>query len=92
VTAISTPQPTVTIMPGRWVYEAQSCAVCHTINGEGGSVGPDLSRVGAERDHGWLRQFLADPKSLVTGATMPAYGQLSHQDLDALVDYMMSLR
>jgi putative heme-binding domain-containing protein len=32
---------------GKEVYAA-TCAVCHTFNGEGGKVGPDLSGIGAK--------------------------------------------
>jgi cytochrome c oxidase cbb3-type subunit III len=51
---------------GREVYEASGCAACHIIGGAGGSVGPELSRVGAMRGPGYLRTQLLHP-----GADLP---------------------
>lgn len=46
---------------GRTVYESSGCATCHIINGEGGGVGPELTRVGAMRGPGYLRTALLTP-------------------------------
>ena len=41
------------------------CAACHMVNGRGGRLGPDLSRVGERRDPGELRADLLDPDAEV---------------------------
>jgi cytochrome c oxidase cbb3-type subunit III len=46
---------------GRQVYEASGCSGCHIIDGVGGSIGPELSRVGAMRGPGYLRTTLLHP-------------------------------
>ena len=38
-----------------------NCSSCHMVNGEGGRLGPDLSRVGERRDPDELRTDLVDP-------------------------------
>ena len=37
------------------------CQLCHIINGEGGSLGPDLTRVGARRSMEFLKRSLLEP-------------------------------
>jgi len=51
------------------------CTRCHAINGEGGTIGPELNlpRNPIEyRDTKWLRQWIEDPSSLIATARMPA--------------------
>lgn len=51
---------------GKAVYARLGCASCHTIAGEGGSFGPELTNIGAFRAADYLRQAIVDP-----GATLP---------------------
>lgn len=39
----------------------------------------------------WLTRFFMDPGTVVPGGTMPKY-DLSHEQVDNLVKYMMTLR
>ena len=65
------------------------CAACHMIDGEGGSSGPDISRVGANRDAKYLREWIHDPSLVDFAATMPAFGGvLSEQQMSAVVNYL----
>jgi putative heme-binding domain-containing protein len=48
---------------GKDVYEANGCATCHSIAGQGGDTGPDLTTIGAQRAAGMLRDELLDPGS-----------------------------
>ncbi|MGH7956361.1 MAG: c-type cytochrome, partial [Opitutaceae bacterium] len=48
---------------GRAVFQSV-CAACHTLNGEGGSIGPDLT--GSARDNlGYLLENILFPSALV---------------------------
>ena len=49
---------------GRAVYQKLDCASCHTINGQGGSFGPELSKIGQRRAPNWLRQAVLEPGAL----------------------------
>lgn len=51
---------------GKEVYGASGCAACHIIDGQGGEVGPELTRVGAIRGPAYLRTQLLTP-----GADLP---------------------
>jgi putative heme-binding domain-containing protein len=46
---------------GRVLYDANGCAGCHIISGQGGGVGPELTRVGAMRGPNYLRTTLLAP-------------------------------
>ena len=46
---------------GADVYRTQGCAVCHTIAGRGGPLGPDLTDAGARSSPAFLRRALVEP-------------------------------
>jgi putative heme-binding domain-containing protein len=51
---------------GAEIYRGKgNCASCHSINGEGGIAGPDLSLIGAARSASHLRESLVDPQAAV---------------------------
>jgi ubiquinol-cytochrome c reductase cytochrome b subunit len=81
------------VAAGEKLYKAQGCDACHSIGGKGGQGGPDLSHAGTQHpEHAWQVAHLKKPDSKVPGSTMPAYGQLKPAELDALADYMQSLK
>jgi cytochrome c oxidase cbb3-type subunit III len=51
---------------GQEVYQKGKCGQCHIANGQGSSVGPELSDIGARRNAKYLRTALVDP-----GANVP---------------------
>ena len=46
---------------GKAVYQRLGCASCHVIAGEGGTLGPELTSIGARRAEQYLRQAILDP-------------------------------
>jgi len=48
---------------GRAVYAGLDCSTCHVVNGQGGVLGPELTKVGARRAPSFLRKTLTDPGS-----------------------------
>jgi cytochrome c oxidase cbb3-type subunit III len=49
---------------GRQLYETKGrCATCHIVRGQGASLGPDLTEVGARRGVAHLRSALLNPGS-----------------------------
>ncbi|MFV2063604.1 MAG: cytochrome b N-terminal domain-containing protein, partial [Chloroflexota bacterium] len=71
------------------VFNANSCAACHSVRGSGGSQGPDMSRAGARWSESRIREAIITPEDI---EEMPAFDQLSQQQLDDLVEYLMSLQ
>jgi cytochrome c oxidase cbb3-type subunit III len=65
---------------GRAIYRSSGCASCHTIDAQGGDLGPDLSHIGALRSIVSLEKTLTDPgsdlpldTSLQERSSYPAY-------------------
>jgi cytochrome c oxidase cbb3-type subunit III len=46
---------------GRELYESNKCATCHTIDAQGGDLGPDLTHIGVQRSVTSLTKTLDDP-------------------------------
>ncbi|MDE3102796.1 MAG: cytochrome c [Chloroflexota bacterium] len=104
-TAVACAEPPATepIPRGRQLFGQLGCSNCHTIDGQGGHVGPDLTHIGttaATRRAGmsaedYIRQSILDPGAYVVPGyndVMPrGFGQrLSPSDLDALVTFLLS--
>ncbi len=76
---------------GAVIYQVNQCATCHTLNGEGGKVGPVLNGLRSRRERSWVVAHFADPDKLSPGSGMPPYSDLSAEDLDKLTNYVMSI-
>jgi cytochrome c oxidase subunit 2 len=87
---------------GQEVFLHSRCVMCHTIRGTqaAASVAPDLTHLASRqtiaagtlplaRDH--LARWVADSQKIKPGNKMPP-NDLSAEDLDALLDYMESLK
>ena len=95
---------TVFASTGSSLFSSEGCIACHTINGQGGSVGPDLSHVGSKRSLSWLKTQITNPSAhfaagssvTINGqsytAIMPAHKHMSASKLNALASYLESLK
>jgi ubiquinol-cytochrome c reductase cytochrome b subunit len=75
---------------GAVLYKGQGCADCHTIDGEGGDEGPDLTEVGTKHSIAWLHSFVEEPGRFHEDSDMPSFGppNLSHQEIEELTRYL----
>ncbi len=78
--------------PGGALFKSQGCTACHRIGGIGGTIGPDLTTVGARRDKAWIENQIRDPKSHNPQSVMPSFAQLPAKDIDDLADYLSGLK
>jgi cytochrome c oxidase cbb3-type subunit III len=46
---------------GAALFQSSGCSACHMIAGQGGSIGPELTRIGTARGPAGLKQRLIDP-------------------------------
>ncbi|MEE2972730.1 MAG: cytochrome c oxidase subunit II [Planctomycetota bacterium] len=96
--------PTVdepSVARGRRVFMEYACMNCHTIAGTSdGMFGPNLSKLATRDtigsgfiplDRENLKAWIDDPQALKPGCNMPAL-KLDDQELDDVVDYLMTLR
>jgi mono/diheme cytochrome c family protein len=47
------------------------CLGCHTLGGEGGAIGPDLTTVRERRSPAYIAAMITDPQRVVAGSAMP---------------------
>lgn len=74
------------------IIKAKGCLSCHTINGSGGSVGPNLSKEGLSgHSVKWLKVQIADPGKHFPGSIMPKFN-LNAKRLNEVAQYLESLK
>lgn len=87
---------------GREVFLKGTCVLCHTVQGTRAAsrVGPDLTHVASRpriaagtlpTTRGHLAGWVTDPHGIKPGVRMPA-NPLAPEDLNALLDYLESLK
>jgi mono/diheme cytochrome c family protein len=97
IASVSSAQDAKQVERGMKVYADQKCSVCHSIAGKGNPKGP-LDDVGSRLSAEEIREWLVNPAEMTkkTKAArkppMKASPNLSKEDLDALVAYMLSLK
>ncbi len=70
---------------GKTLYRQEGCFTCHQLEGEGGKVGPDLTLEGTRgRTAEWLIGHFKDPPAYTPGSLMPAFKNLTDEQLRAL--------
>ena len=85
-------QASESVKAGAELFAAQGCEACHTVHGQGGNVGPNLSNIGSQDlSDQWLTTQIRDPKSHDPSTAMPAFQSLSDQQVKNLVDFLQSL-
>lgn len=70
---------------------SQMCIPCHSLGGQGGSIGPALDGVGSRLEMSYIANWLADPTLVKPGTQMPKL-PLSTEEIDALAKYLSSLK
>lgn len=73
---------------GRVLFEQEGCRTCHSFQGSGGSMGPDLTAVRNRRNEEWILAYLENPRQLNPAARMPAYAHLSLGQKKALIAFL----
>lgn len=85
-------------LKGQEAFKNNGCISCHAVTPGGASLGPNLNNfadrltVGGYKENTpeWVAKWIANPQEVKPGATMPAI-PLDDEELQAIVEYMMSL-
>ncbi len=78
---------------GARLFWNNRCKECHTINGKGGSGGPNLTYVGGKRSRDYIVQQIKDPAYHNADTAMPSFrDKLSDQEINDLADYLSGLK
>lgn len=76
---------------GRTLYRQEGCFMCHLLDGEGGTFGPDLTVQGDRgRTDEWLIGHFKDPPAYTEGSIMPSFQNLTEEQLRALVAFLQN--
>lgn len=76
---------------GRRVFEAARCGACHSV-GETGNRRGSLDGVGSRLGREELRRWILEPRTIDPSVRKPSYDHLGGEELEALLDYLESLR
>lgn len=69
----------------------QMCVACHSLNGQGGNVGPSLDDVGSRRDIDYISRWLKDPTAIKADSRMPKL-PLSESQISELAAFLSQLK
>jgi putative heme-binding domain-containing protein len=89
---------------GSSLFSSEGCIACHTINGNGGQVGPNLSHIGSQRSLSWIKTQIVNPGAhfasgssvTINGksymAIMPNHKSMPASKVNAIAGYLESLK
>jgi mono/diheme cytochrome c family protein len=72
----------------------EQCIACHAINGEGGTIGPELNvpqSIVEYRPEEQLKAYIRKPEAF-RYTSMPSHEHLTPADLDAVIAYFRAMR
>ncbi|MDH5700130.1 MAG: cytochrome c, partial [Nitrospirota bacterium] len=77
---------------GKQLYsDKYGCQGCHSLNDEGGIVGPALDRAGFRLNPTWIYRWILYPQAMKKHTRMPNLG-ISEPDARALTYYLGTLQ
>ncbi len=76
---------------GRAAFQAYKCTKCHTVAGDGGVLGPDLTFVGFRKTPDFLNRWLINPSAWKPHVSMPNF-YLQDEVRESLVAYLSTLQ
>lgn len=77
---------------GHRIFLAQHCNTCHSIQGSGGTLAPDLTHEGSRQTQAWILDQLNDPRGHKADSIMPSFAQLPRAEKDELAEYLAGLK
>jgi len=75
---------------GKKLVDKIGCLGCHTITGQGGIFGPDLSRVAEKINPRWTIPWIKNPLSYDLETVMPDF-RLNDDQIGDIAEYLLSL-
>lgn len=70
----------------------QKCAMCHKVNGKGGDIGPELTKISARLKEADILAQLENPKKKNPSTSMPSFKALPKSDMKELLGYLKGLK
>jgi mono/diheme cytochrome c family protein len=80
------------IKEGQDLFISNNCGLCHSINGAGGAVGPDLSHETAKGLTAQkIENQIKNPKNNNPQSVMPLFTNLTQEQLEDLANYLLNV-
>lgn len=79
------------VVLGEEIFSEVGCSACHRVNGEGGELGPDLSRAGFMLQTQFIFRWILNPQSFKPKTRM-ANLDLNEEDAFAISLYLSTLK
>ncbi len=80
------------VQEGHDLFLANNCNICHSINGAGGTIGPDLSHETAKgRTMQWLGSKIKNPKADKPTSIMPVVTTLTGAQINTISAYILNV-
>ncbi len=76
------------IYDGKELFFTVGCSQCHTFNGRGGRMAPDLSAVTNIRSDDWIDSYLQNPQKINPLSRMPPFAHLSRAKRKAIIKFL----
>ena len=72
---------------GKIVFGRLRCLSCHTLNGKGGIIGPELSKISQKTSRSWMSAWIRSPSTYNTHTMMPTFNMTTMERL-GLIEYL----
>lgn len=73
---------------GKLLFNESRCVTCHSVEGKGGNIGPDLAKVASKLRPDWLLKWLRNPQEMMPATRMPVYN-FTEQDIRDMAAFLM---
>lgn len=73
---------------GALLFRELGCINCHSFQGQGGAMGPDLTAVSARMSREEIGRYIKNPEQENPGTRMPAFADLGKGELQAIIDFL----
>ncbi|WP_371371899.1 cytochrome c [Sporomusa aerivorans] len=77
-------------IPGKTAFQKQACIECHTVFGNGGYLGGDLTKIYEKKGAAALKEYLVHPP-ILTGAKQRRHVEVNAEEAEAIVAYLRFL-
>ena len=77
------------IMLGQTRFREARCISCHAVEGKGGKLAVDLSKIASKAKEDWIYNYIKNPRKFQPHVDMPQYG-FSDEETAAITAYIKS--
>jgi len=82
--------PPELVEQGKALFGYARCVSCHSLNGAGGTLAPDLGKIGSKVRLDWLFHWIKNPRAYQPNTKMPQY-RFTDEEIASIVAYLSTL-